>query len=166
MLMFNYKQKQKKETKEMKKMEVLSGKVGSGKSRTLLSKIKKLGEQNKKVFAVDLECNKEDLIHLEGVDLKAFDSVETMLDYISSEKIETKNVVLVVDNGSINIDSSNIASLTELNFEQTIVTLQLNRSAESDEKSKEKVVKTVSLRWGLEDPDINVDFIARPPKEI
>ena len=150
----------------MKKMEILAGKVGSGKSRTLLSKIKKLGEQNKKVFAVDLECNKEDLIHLEGVDLKAFDSVQTMLDYISAQNVETKNVVLVVDNGSINIDSSNIASLTELNFEQTIVTLQLNRLAECDEKSKEKVVKTVSLRWGLEDPDINVDFIARPPKEI
>lgn len=148
----------------MENFKVVAGKTGSGKSRTLLSKIKKLGEQGETIFAVNLEYNQGDLIHVEGIDLKLFESVESMLNYISVEKVDTKQIVLVVDNGYININSSNIESLNELKFNQTIVSLQLSRAAEINEKSEEEISKTIFSRWGIKEFEIDVDFITSPPQ--
>lgn len=148
----------------MESFKVVAGKTGSGKSRTLLSKIKKLGEQGETIFAVNLEYNQGDLIHVEGIDLKLFESVESMLNYISVEKVDTKQIVLVVDNGYININSSNIESLNELKFNQTIVSLQLSRAAEINEKSEEEISKTIFSRWGIKESEIDVDFITSPPQ--
>lgn len=150
----------------MKNFKILAGKVGSGKSRTLLSKIKELGEQGKKVFAVDLEYNQEDLIHVKDVDLMLFDSVEKMLNYISKEKVDTEQVVLIIDNGSINIESSNIETLNKLKFNQTIVTLQVNREAQVNRESKGEILETIFTRWGIDESEVDVDFIKNPPETI
>lgn len=150
----------------MKNFKILAGNVGSGKSRTLLSKIKKLGEQGKKVFAVNLEYNQEDLVHVKDVDLNLFDSIESMLSYVSKEKINTEQIVLVVDNGSININSSNIAALKKLKFNQTIITVQTNRIAQLNEESKDAISGTIFSQWGIEESEIDVNFITNPPKMI
>lgn len=150
----------------MKEFKIIAGATGSGKSRTLLSKIKKLGEQGKKVFAVDLEYNQEDLIHVKDVDLKLFSSIENMLNYISKEKIDTEQIVLVVDNGSINIKTSNIEVLNELKFNQTIVTVQMHPAAKINEKSKGVISETIYSRWGIDESKVDVDFITSPPETI
>lgn len=140
-------------SKDDKNIHVVLGKVGSGKSRVVISKIKEITANCEKVYAVSLY--NEELSMLEGAsNIHLFDSVDELLKYIDITGENIENAHLLIDNV---LNLSELEDIKNYNFKSTLFTCQTPANKRKyDNELEEKTLEEISRLFGVQKSSIKL----------
>lgn len=156
----------------MKKMLVVAGATGTGKSRVLLKKMSEMKVKDGVLFVdaegIEINSSTASMIKNEVYQVKNKKALIKFLEE-KKEEIEKGEISLVIDNLKLATNKMGedlIKSLLKMNFKEKVYSVQTTRNQKEVESSKfnESIIKSLSTNFGIKDESIEIEKSEFPKK--